>query len=42
MNPEEIETLKELIEFLQGKKVGEFRLERGDLKMELKFEAAFA
>jgi acetyl-CoA carboxylase biotin carboxyl carrier protein len=42
MNPEEIEALKELIEFLQGKKVGEFRLERGELKMELKFEAAFA
>jgi acetyl-CoA carboxylase biotin carboxyl carrier protein len=42
MNPEEIEALKELIEFLQDKKVGEFRLERGELKMELKFEAAFA
>ena len=42
MNPEEIEALKELIEFLQEKKVGEFRLERGELKMELKFEAAFA
>jgi acetyl-CoA carboxylase biotin carboxyl carrier protein len=42
MNPEEIEALKQLIEFLQGKKVGEFRLERGDLKIELKFEAAFA
>ncbi len=42
MNTEEIEALKELIEFLQDKKVGEFRLERGELKMELKFEAAFA
>jgi acetyl-CoA carboxylase biotin carboxyl carrier protein len=42
MNPEEIQALKELIEFLQEKKVGEFRLERGELKMELKFEAAFA
>jgi acetyl-CoA carboxylase biotin carboxyl carrier protein len=42
MNPEEIAALKELIEFLQDKKVGEFRLERGELKMELKFEAAFA
>lgn len=42
MNPEEIQALKELIEFLQDKKVGEFRLERGELKMELKFEAAIA
>jgi acetyl-CoA carboxylase biotin carboxyl carrier protein len=42
MNPEEIQALKELIEFLQEKKVGEFRLERGELKMELKFEAAIA
>ncbi len=42
MNPEEIQALKELIEFLQEKKIGEFRLERGELKMELKFEAAFA
>ena len=41
MNPEEIKALKELIEFLQEKKVGEFRLERGELKVELKFEAAF-
>ncbi len=40
MNPEEIKALKELIEFLQEKKVGEFRLERGELKVELKFEAA--
>ncbi len=42
MNPEEIAALKELIEFLQEKKVGEFRLERGELKMELRFEAAIA
>ncbi len=40
MNPEEIKELKDLIEFLQKKKIGEFRLERGDLKVELKFEAA--
>ncbi|RRA49740.1 acetyl-CoA carboxylase biotin carboxyl carrier protein [Acidipila sp. EB88] len=40
MNPEEIKALKELIEFLQEKKIGEFRLERGELKVELKFEAA--
>ena len=42
MNPEEIQALKELIEFLEEKKVGEFRLERGELKMELKFESAIA
>ena len=40
MNPEEIQALKDLIEFLQEKKIGEFRLERGELKVELKFEAA--
>ena len=42
MNPEEIQILKELIEFLQEKKIGEFRLERGELKVELKFETAIA
>ncbi len=42
MNPEEIAALKELIEFLEAKKVGEFRLERGELKVELKFESAMA
>ena len=42
MNPEEIQALKELIEFLEEKKVGEFRLERGELKVELKFESAIA
>ena len=42
MNPEEIAALKDLIEFLQQKKIGEFRLERGELKMELRFEAAMA
>ncbi len=40
MNPEEIEALKELIDFLEKKKIGEFRLERGELKVELKFESA--
>ncbi len=40
MNPEEIAALKDLIEFLQEKKIGEFRLERGELKVELKFQAA--
>ena len=42
MNPEEIAALKDLIEFLQEKKIGEFRLERGELKVELRFEAAIA
>ncbi len=42
MNPEEIAALKDLIEFLQQKKIGEFRLERGELKVELRFEAAIA
>lgn len=42
MNPEEIAALKQLIAFLEEKKVGEFRLERGELKVELKFESAIA
>lgn len=42
MNSEEMQALKELIEFLQEKKVGEFRLEQGELKVELKFAAAIA
>lgn len=37
MNPEELEQLKELIEFLKENQVGEFALERGDLKVNLKF-----
>ena len=46
MNPEESKALQamieELIEFLDKKKVGEFRLERGELKIELKFAASIA
>ncbi len=42
MNPEEIAALKDLIDFLQQNKIGEFRLERGELKVELRFEAAIA
>ena len=42
MNPEELKELKDLIEFLQEKKIGEFRLERGELKVELKFADAMA
>jgi acetyl-CoA carboxylase biotin carboxyl carrier protein len=37
MNPEELAELKELIEFLKAQEVGEFDLERGDLKVRLKF-----
>jgi acetyl-CoA carboxylase biotin carboxyl carrier protein len=37
MNPEELKELKELIEFLKESKIGEFDLERGDLKVRLKF-----
>ena len=37
MNPEELKELKELIEFLKDNKIGEFDLERGDLKVRIKF-----
>lgn len=37
MNPEELEQLKELIEFLKDNQIGEFALERGDLKVNIKF-----
>jgi len=37
MNPEEMRELKELIEFLKENKIGEFDLERGDLKVRIKF-----
>jgi acetyl-CoA carboxylase biotin carboxyl carrier protein len=39
MNPEEIAELKQLIEFLKENGIGEFDLERGDLKIRLKFAA---
>jgi acetyl-CoA carboxylase biotin carboxyl carrier protein len=42
MNPEELAELKELIEFLKAQEVGEFDLERGDLKVRLKFAGAAA
>ncbi len=42
MNPEEIAELKELIEFLKENGIGEFDLERGDLKVRLKFASAGA
>jgi acetyl-CoA carboxylase biotin carboxyl carrier protein len=38
MNPEEMKELKELIEFLKENKIGEFSLERGGLKVQLKFQ----
>jgi acetyl-CoA carboxylase biotin carboxyl carrier protein len=37
MNPEEIAELKQLVEFLKENNIGEFDLERGDLKLRLKF-----
>jgi acetyl-CoA carboxylase biotin carboxyl carrier protein len=37
MNPEELKELKELIEFLKDNKIGEFDLERGELKVRIKF-----
>ena len=37
MNPDEIAELKQLIEFLKDNNIGEFDLERGDLKIQLKF-----
>jgi acetyl-CoA carboxylase biotin carboxyl carrier protein len=40
MNPEEIAELKQLIEFLKENNIGEFDLERGDLKVRLKFAGA--
>jgi acetyl-CoA carboxylase biotin carboxyl carrier protein len=40
MNPEEIAELKQLIEFLKENEIGEFDLERGDLKIRLKFASA--
>ena len=42
MNPEEIAELKQLIEFLKDNNIGEFDLERGDLKVRLKFAGAGA
>ena len=38
MKPQDIEDLKELIEFLKKYQVAEFDLDRGDVKIRLKFE----
>jgi acetyl-CoA carboxylase biotin carboxyl carrier protein len=37
MNADDMKELKELIEFLKNNKIGEFDLERGDLKVRIKF-----
>jgi acetyl-CoA carboxylase biotin carboxyl carrier protein len=37
MNSDEMKELKQLIEFLKENKIGEFDLERGDLKVRIKF-----
>jgi acetyl-CoA carboxylase biotin carboxyl carrier protein len=38
MKPQDIEDLKQLIEFLKAHQIAEFDLDRGDLKIRLKFE----
>jgi acetyl-CoA carboxylase biotin carboxyl carrier protein len=40
MNPEDMKELKELIEFLKENQIGEFDLDRGDLKVRIKFAHA--
>jgi acetyl-CoA carboxylase biotin carboxyl carrier protein len=42
MKPEDIQDLKQLIEFLKENQVAEFDLDRGDLKIRLKFNSAGA
>ena len=42
MKPEDIADLKQLIEFLKENQVAEFDLDRGDLKIRLKFNSAVA
>jgi acetyl-CoA carboxylase biotin carboxyl carrier protein len=42
MKPQDIKDLRELIEFLKQYKVAEFELERGDIKIRLKFSDATA
>jgi acetyl-CoA carboxylase biotin carboxyl carrier protein len=37
MNPDEMKELKELIEFLKENQIAEFDLDRGDLKVRIKF-----
>jgi acetyl-CoA carboxylase biotin carboxyl carrier protein len=40
MNAEEMKELQELVEFLKENKIGEFELERGDVKVRISFEQA--
>ena len=42
MKPEDIQDLKQLIEFLKENQVAEFDLDRGDMKIRLKFNPAVA
>jgi acetyl-CoA carboxylase biotin carboxyl carrier protein len=42
MKPEDIEDLKQLIEFLKENQVAEFDLDRGDMKIRLKFNQGVA
>lgn len=42
MKPEDIEDLKQLIEFLKENQVAEFDLDRGDMKVRLKFSQGVA
>ena len=42
MKPEDIEDLKQLIEFLKENQVAEFDLDRGDMKIRLKFSQGSA
>src|ERR1700741_1086814 len=42
MKPEDIQDLKQLIEFLKENQVAEFDLDRGDVKIRLKFNPAGA
>ena len=42
MKPQDIKDLQELIEFLKKYQVAEFDLERGDIKIRLKFAQAAA
>jgi acetyl-CoA carboxylase biotin carboxyl carrier protein len=37
MNAQDLKELKELVEFLKENKIGEFAVERGDLKVRIKF-----
>ena len=38
LNPEDIQDLKQLIEFLKENQVAEFELDRGDLRVKLRFD----